>query len=199
MQPACRPPRRNCPRRDVVGLHREEVVCRRTGRPRHVDAHGQIPIAGTSRKTGSLTASAPGGMVTEDPPLNVSGRSDPGTMAAPVLRIARCAAPMLSGAVRTRSSAAHARPGPDARVDDLAQCLVGESGGQNRNPDKVRCLRAGAPCTDPMGIARIILGASGGRCGQTGNGQSEENEAESREATMPLGDARTGSHAFGFT
>src|SRR6266481_6130214 len=112
------------------------------------------PIAGTSRKTGSLTASAPGGMVTEDPPLNVSGRSDPGTMAAPV---------------RVRQPRTHDLA-PDARVDDLAQCLVGESGGQNRNPDKVRCLRAGAPCTDPMGIARIILGASGGRCGQTGNG-----------------------------
>src|SRR4029450_11170742 len=54
---------------------------------------------GTASVTASLTISAPGGMVTEEVPLNDTRRSVPATIAAPALRIATCAASMTSGGV----------------------------------------------------------------------------------------------------
>ena len=50
--------------------------------------------SGTLRSTGSLTTSAPGGMVMDGAPPKVNVLSDPGTIDAAVARSAICAAPI---------------------------------------------------------------------------------------------------------
>jgi len=55
------------------------------------------PRAGTARCTGSETTYAPGAIVIDLFPSNVSSRSELATIVSPVSRIARCAAPMTGG------------------------------------------------------------------------------------------------------
>ncbi len=51
----------------------------------------------TTSGTGSLHSSSPGGIVTLACPLNVSARSEAGSMAEPLVRSAMCAPPMANG------------------------------------------------------------------------------------------------------
>ena len=83
--------------------------------------------SGTRRSTGSLIARAPAGIVVDSDPLNVSTRSEPAAIDAPVLRRPTRAAPMCSelGAVGVGEAHAHLRAA-DARVHDLANGLAVE-------------------------------------------------------------------------
>ena len=58
-----------------------------------------VASAGTSRSTGSLSAGAPGGIVTEGSPPKVSARSVPSLIEPPSPSSATCAASIVSGAV----------------------------------------------------------------------------------------------------
>src|SRR4029078_8521965 len=57
------------------------------------------PTAGTARLTGSLIIEAPAGMLTDDTPLNVSGRLEAATMAESWSRQATCAEPIFRRSV----------------------------------------------------------------------------------------------------
>ena len=54
-------------------------------------------LRGTSSRAGSLHSSSAGGIVTLACPLNVSVRSEAGSMAEPLVRSAMCAPPMANG------------------------------------------------------------------------------------------------------
>src|SRR4051794_12994953 len=55
------------------------------------------PSGAMSRATGSLSISAPGGIVTDPLPLNMRVRSEPGAIAESLLRSPACAAPITRG------------------------------------------------------------------------------------------------------